>query len=211
MEPIYQPHYPNEPDWAADEELLYSKCCEAITRFTAEHSDEICSFLAFDSEPSSGYVNITLDTRENEIRESNQSQNYQIKERIRQFAYESSWQNAHYFVAERQSYTHCRSSGSFAYALYDRIEFEEWEYFLESFMDDLPPEDAPEYDKAASEAIELYSKYLEGHIILIFWKVIERLIADREIYKLNLASPFRLGYNFHDQGLITVVRIINWP
>jgi hypothetical protein len=211
MESMYQSHYPNEPDWAADEELLYSKCCEAIARFTAEHPDEVCSFLAFDSEPSYSYAIVALDTRENEIKESNRSQDYEIQNRIKQFAHENAWQKAHYFVAERQSHAHCRSSGSFAYAAYEHVEFEKWEDFLDSFMGDLPPEDAPEYDEAESKAIELHSKYLEGHVILIFWKVIERLIEEGEINKLNLASPFRLGYNFHDQGLITVVRIINWP
>ena len=211
MEPMYQSHYPNEPDWAADEELLYSKCGEAIARFSSEHPDEICSFLAFDSEPSYGYAIIALDTRENEIEESKQSQDHEIQNRIKQFAREDAWQKAHYAVGERQSYSHCRSTGGFAYAQYEHVEFEKWEDFLQDFMANLPPEDAPEYREAESKALDLYIKYLEGHAILIFWKVIERLIAEGGINKLNLASPFRFGYNFHDQGLITVVRIINWP
>jgi len=211
MELIYQPHYPNEPDWAADEELLYSKCCEAVSRFTAEHPDEVCSFLAFDSEPCYGYVLIALDTRENEIKESNRRQNYQVENRLKQFAHENAWQHADYYIAKSESYAHCESSGSFAYARYEHVEFERWVEFDESFAADLPPEDAPEYEEAETKALELHAQYLEGHVMLIFWKVIERLIEEGEINKLNLASPFRLGFNFHDQGLITTVRIINWP
>ena len=211
MEPMYQPQFEGEPDWAADEQLLYSKCCEAIARFVAEHPDELCSFLAFDSEPCYGYVIIGLDTRENEVKESNRRQAYEVENRLAQFKQPTAWKNAHYYVAERQAYAHCESSGSFAYAQYENVAFEHWEEFSNSFYNDLPPEDAPEYAEAESKAIELSADYLTGHVILIFWRVIERLIAEGEINKLNLASPFRLGYNFHDQGLITVVRVINWP
>lgn len=52
--------------------------------------------------------------------------------------------------------------------------------------------------------------YLEGSTRLVFWKVLERLIDSGLFSHLHLSSPFRVGYQFHDQELI-VLRILNWP
>jgi hypothetical protein len=211
MEPMYRPTYPDEPDWEADEALLYARSREAIAGFTAEHPREACSFFAFDSEPSEGYVLIALDTRENEIAESNRDQAYEIENRVRQFARENAWEVAPYYVAESQSYAHSTNTGGFADPDYAAVEFPGWNRFAASFTRDLPPQGTPGFAEAESQALDLYSSYLKGHVMLIFWRVIERLIASGDLDGLNLASPFRLGFNFHDQGLITVVRIINWP
>jgi hypothetical protein len=211
MLPMYRPRYPDEPDWGGDEELLYAVSREAVARFRAEHPREVCSFFAFDSEPSEGYVLIALDTGENEIAESSRDQAYEIANRAKQFDRENAWEAARYYIAERQSYAHCTSTGGFAFPDYESVEFAQWKRFAASFTRGLPPRGEPGFQEAESQALDLYSSYLQGHVMLIFWRVLERLIAEGDLHGLNLASPFRLGFNFHDQGLITVVRIINWP
>lgn len=150
-----------------------------------------------------------MDTRENEIAECQRHQVYEVATRVKQLASEHAWKNAEYYVANNQIYSHCISTGSFAFAQYETVEFSSWEEFSNSYAADLPPEGSPEYEAAETKAMELHGNYLEGHVILIFWKVIERLIAAGDLEKLNLASPFRLGYNFHDNHVITVVRILN--
>jgi hypothetical protein len=123
----------------------------------------------------------------------------------------AAWESARYYIVERQSYAHSTSTGGFAFPDYEEVEFRGWKRFAASFTRDLPPQGTPGFAEAESQALDLYSTYLHGHVMLIFWRVIERLIAEGDLHGLKLASPFRLGFNFHDQGLITVVRIINWP
>lgn len=52
--------------------------------------------------------------------------------------------------------------------------------------------------------------YAEGNTRIVLWRVIERLIESNAFGQLPLASPFRLGYQMHDDAL-TVLRILNWP
>jgi hypothetical protein len=52
--------------------------------------------------------------------------------------------------------------------------------------------------------------FLESNVRLVLWRVAERLVADEAFKPLTLASPFIVGYEFHD-GEDVVLRILNWP
>lgn len=210
-EPMYQPHYPNEPDWAADEELLYSRCCAAIEWFAKEHPDEVLSFIAFYSEPEFGYVLISLDTLDNEYRGLTSRQNGEAKPLIRQLTGENAWEVAEEYLSQRPLFrsSNGESTAYFAYSNYEEVKFEQWEVFSEIYAG-LPPEDTPEYEESCSRSYELM-KHLTGHILLIYWKVFERLIAEGTLKKVKLSSPFRLGYEFPYVGGMNVVRSVNEP
>lgn len=87
--------------------------------------------------------------------------------------------------------------GYFAYHMYADLNFPELAGFKES-------ETYPQKRNAVED------DYIEGHVRIILWKVIERLIASDTFSQLHLASPFRVGYEFHDGDLL-VLRILNWP
>jgi hypothetical protein len=195
-EAMYKTNYSEEPNWKEAEDMLFANCVEAVTRFAEENPSRTCSFLAFDSEPCYGYVFISLDTPENALQEAKREQDYEVQNRVKQFSREGAWQSAHYYIAERPSLAHSHNTGAFEFEQYQRVDFEGWEEFVQG--------------ESYPEAEEQNKDYLANHTILIFWRVIERLIEEGVLNVLKLASPFRLGYNFHD-GKLIVVRIINWP
>lgn len=90
------------------------------------------------------------------------------------------------------------SVGYFAYHIYAETRFPELEEFS---ANGTYPE--PEYDWQES--------YIDGNVRIVLWKVVERLIAENVFAPLRLASPFRIGYQFHDDGHFIVLRILNWP
>ncbi|MEO6891656.1 MAG: hypothetical protein ABI456_18870 [Ktedonobacteraceae bacterium] len=53
--------------------------------------------------------------------------------------------------------------------------------------------------------------YIAGNVRITLWKVVERLITSKVFAPLRLASPFRVGYRFHDDGHFIVLRLLNWP
>ncbi len=205
------PPYPHEPNWAEAEKLLYSKSCEAISRFVIEYPNALCSSFGFYLQPDYTSAFIAFDTLKNAIESAKQSEEREIKKRVEQFASDFAWQNAEFNLTFRQSYAHSRNTGDFEFFDYEQVAFDGWEEFFADFEAGLPSKDDPAYDAEETRACKAYGKYMNGHALLIFWKVIEKLIAEREIYKLNLASPFRLGFDFHDAGPMVVFRILNWP
>lgn len=194
--PIYTPQFENEPNWQEAEDALFAACGEAIERFQREQADKTVSFFAFDSEPSAGYALISIDTPENEQKNAVKEQEYEIALRPKKFSGEKAWESTEYFIQQRQPKTHCHSTGAMEFAQWESVELES----LEDFLQEIEEEE------------ELFQRhdYLMGHARLIFWRVFERLIAENAFAPLKLASPFRLGYNFHDESLV-VVRILNWP
>lgn len=197
---MYQPNYPEEPDWQKGEGKLFAACVRAIQRLAKEHPGTVCSYLGFDSEPYYGYVMIGFETPENSLKVARRKHAYEVKNQAAQFQHAHAWKTVHYFVEQRQCPGHSDSTGYFKFEQYEQVEFPEWQPFAES--ESYPEESSPENGSEPD--------YLEAHVILIFWKVIERLIAENALAPLELTSPFRLGYNFHDSDLVTV-RIINWP
>lgn len=193
--PIYKRQFDNEPNWQEAEDALFAACGEAIERLQREQPDATVSFFAFDSEPSAGYALISIDTPENEQKNAIKEQEYEVALRLKKFSGEKAWESTEYYIQQRQPKTHSHSTGAMEFAQWESVELESWEEFLQEIEEE-----------------ELFQRhdYLMGHARLIFWRVFERLIVENAFASLKLASPFRLGYNFHDESLV-VVRILNWP
>lgn len=213
----YGSRYPGEPNWAANEETLYQNCCESIDRFARENPETAVSFIGFDSEPCYGYVFIGFDTPQNEREVARKAQDYVLMNRRRQFANQDGWSGADYYIGKSQSYAHSTSTGEFAFEQFEEFGFNEWQDFSDAFdehfhnglvLDALHLEPIAATEDEDHALIE-HEQYLERNVMLIFWRVFERLIADGQFEKLHQASPLRLGFNFHDQGNITVLQILN--
>jgi hypothetical protein len=197
-EVIYRRSFPLEPDWTADEALLYERSRAAIDRFVTDNPSEFCSFFAFDSEPDYGYVLIAMDTARNALAKARDLDSSHVQSRYIHLAGEDAWKSSDYFCGEvHESFAYANSTGWFAYPDLDDVQFSHWQAFAESSS-------YPGADE------QLQTDYLRGHVTLIFWRVIERLVADGAFTNLSLWSPFRLGFNYHDEKLITL-RILNWP
>ncbi len=87
------------------------------------------------------------------------------------------------------------NTGDFKYSIFSKIIFEGWEEYSES--DEYPQDEISGDD------------YLEAHLSVVFWKVFDKLIEENQFQKLKMASPFYLGFSFHDEDQL-ILRIINW-
>lgn len=203
--------YPNVPNWSAAESLLYCKCCEAISRFTQEHPNLLCSSFGFYLQPDYTSLFIAFDSFKNTVTKAKRREAEEVKRRAIRFAAPNAWQNAEHELSQFQVYAHGRNTGDFEFYDYEQVVLEGWEKFIYDFEAALPPKDDPNYDAEETKMCIAYEKYMSGHAVLIFWSVIEKLISEGEIFKLNLASPFMTGFDTHDSGPMIMVRILNWP
>jgi hypothetical protein len=209
MEVGYGRGYPKLPKWQENEQSLYESSCNAINKFVEENPNIDVSFIAFDSEPCYGSVFINFDTPENERNVSLERQDYEIQNRRSLFVNQDAWKLADYYLLHRQSYNYSPNTGGFFYSQYAKCQFPEWETFSDSLSDRLPSENDPTYMKREKALMEEYEAFLHGNVMLLFWRVFERLKDDGIIGQLSQSSPLRLGFNFHDQESITVLQILN--
>src|SRR5579883_1969806 len=184
-------------DWQTIEQAVYDKAKEVIEGFAEEHPDKPCSFFACFADPFSGTFTFCFDTPENAAYEAMKHELMIL--RRRQAAYErlgraDAWRHARSSVnLPLRSYPHTCSF--FQYASYGKLEFN-W----------LEIADRHAYPQRG----EGEDNYLEGQTRWMLCRVMDRLVADRVFEHLAMTSPFRLGYEFHEEGL-TVLRLLNWP
>lgn len=184
------------PDWNEVERILYGESVAAIKRFSVEHTDEEVCYFAFDSEPYYGYVLICFDTTENSITEAKLSAERSLKS-VREFIQSyCDWQRAKSVMISASKLPFTNNTGDFKYQGYAEVNFGDWQDFA----------DSEEYPVGN---FELASDYLEGNLVIVFWKVIDRLIGEGHFSGLRMASPFYAGYGFHDEDQI-LLRILNW-
>ena len=193
---IYQRHYDDEPDWQQSENVIFEKSCDSIRRFALEHPECVCSFFAYMA--TSVYIDICLDSAQNGLSEAQKYQESWIGSRAKDLVTEDAWKIEQEYLA-RSMFTHSGSVGDFEFNPFERVHFLDWETFRRS----------PCYPECQKDNDP---DYLTGHVSLILWRVLERLHEAKIFQQLNLASPFRLGYEDYDdvRGLV-VVRIMNWP
>ncbi len=184
-------------DWQAIEQAVYDKAKGVIEGFAEEHPDKPCSFFACFADPFSGTFTFCFDTPENAAYEAMKQELMILRKR--QAAYErlgraDAWRHARSSVnLPLRSYPHTCSF--FQYASYAKLEFN----WLESAARHVYPQREEGQDN-----------YLEGQTRWMICHVMDRLVADRIFEHLTMTSPFRLGYEFHEEGL-TVLRLLNWP
>jgi hypothetical protein len=118
-----------------------------------------------------------------------------IARRAKMLSSPHAWHGARHFSSQPPVLDYSYSSGYFAYHAFVDIQVDELEDigFVAGYPHDVHSDD-----------------YAEGNTRIILWSVIERLIAGDAFHNLSLVSPFRLGYQMHDDAL-TVLRILNWP
>lgn len=194
---IYQRHYDDEPDWQQSEDALFDESCDTIRRFALEYPECICSFFAFAYNAVYGYIDICFDSARNGLIEAQKYQERWVASRLTELVNADAWKIEQNYLA-RSMFEHSLSVGDFEFASFERVHFREWETFSFSSC-------YPERQKDNDP------DYLTGHVSLILWRVLERLHEAKIFEQLNLASPFRLGYEDHDdvRGLV-VARIMNW-
>lgn len=186
----------NLPVWPEIEETLFNVGKIAIMRFAKEHPQELCSFFAYAWMVIDGDFSICFDTSSNALRAAKANEHEAMERRERMLGGTQAWRNARYFLTNPHIVDYTSDIDLFAYPLYEHVQIDSWNAFATN--EALPKNRSKE------------DTYLEGNVQLIIWKVFERLIKEELFNFLSLASPFRLGYQFHDQELV-VLRILNWP
>ncbi len=184
-------------DWQAIERALFEKEKSTIEQFAKEHPDIVCSFFACVAAPLLGEFAFRFDTPENAAYEAMKHELMIL--RRKQTTYEQlgstdAWRHARSSVnLPLQTYPH--TSDFFQYASYTKLDFN-WREMAKSH--------------AYPQREEGQDNYLEGQTRWMICRVMDRLVADRIFEHLAMTSPFRLGYEFHEEGL-TVLRVLNWP
>lgn len=183
-------------DWQSLEDRLFEQSKALILRFAAEHPDVTCSFFAYDTHPAYGEFLPSFDNSENMLRMAKEDEQRAIARREKMLKREWSWRSAH--TMWRSASDSSPDVGYFAYHIYAEIRFAELEEL--SMSGNYPQTNHKSEDN-----------YIDGNVRIVLWKVVERLIADEAFAPLRLASPFRVGYQFHDDGQFIVLRLLNWP
>jgi hypothetical protein len=184
------------PDWQKAEETLFEAGTATLEQFGKEHPGTICSFFAYYVYPSKGAIDVCIDTPENALHEAMREELFTLGRRQKLLKFPTSWQLASFYTEIPAIVDYAPNANLFQYASQARVTFEEWAAFCQS--------------KAYPETEKPQDDYLEGNIRIVIWKVCERLIQDKVFLHLDLASPFRVGYQFHERPLI-VLRVLNWP
>lgn len=185
-----------EPNWQIVESHLLSQSEVAVRQFVAQHGNEQCSFVAYAVDPYYGRFRICFDTLENGVHVARDNERRAMERRARMLTYDWSWQNAKDLSTKPRVTEYPPYTSDFAHYDYATMEFSGWPDFARS----------PHYPKGDRGPDD----YLEGNVRITIWRIIDALINGEIVKQLNLASPCRFGYQFHDEELI-VMRIVNWP
>ena len=179
-----------EPDWQSAEMRLYDACRDALASFSRENGSDVVSFFAFDTEPSAGQVILAFDTRENEVVQAKQTHDDAIAVQRLKGEAPGGFHTAKYYATRTPLTLHSSNTGDFAHAQYRSVAFPDWAECARA--DDYPEPEPGQGD------------YLEGHVIVMFRRVFDRLLRDDAFALLLRAVPFRLGFNFHDGELVVM-------
>lgn len=186
-----------EPDWERAYQRLLKETQAAIRRFAQEHPNVIVSDFWYDSEPCYGYVLIGINSLDSARRSAREIYDYHISYRRKLLTDDlDTWlDNAVYQLRVHSVKEAITNSGVFEFSQYAKIDFPEWQECAES--DDYP--DQPDYQ----------DDYLECRAAYLFWRTFETLVEQDAFSPLQLASPARLGFAFHE-GSANIMHLLNW-
>jgi hypothetical protein len=188
-------------DWAASDERLHAACVAALDRFAVEHAGEAVCYFALDAEPLDGAVSIGLDTLANNVRV--------VKEReaLAVSAREAELRRADAYKDVARGRIHSLNCPILSAFNTGRKDFAYPDYAGERFPEWNDLQTWPELDD--------YYPYLEPNVLLVLWRVTERLVAEGAFGALELASPFMVGYGVYEDEendfQQNIVRLLNWP
>lgn len=187
---------PQAPNWHQVEETLFEHGKAAIEQFAQEHPDELCSFFAYHSMPLAGQFAVCLDTYFHGIQEAMKYELDNIGQRQTYLKFKDSWRRASHYTEARRILEYTNDAELFHYAFYTEISFDGWSDFF----------DSEEYPQGRNDDED----YLTGNVCIVLWRVFERLIKAKIFQQLQMSTPFRVGYQFEDHGLV-VMRLLNLP
>jgi hypothetical protein len=99
----------------------------------------------------------------------------------------------HWSVPSKRIVDHTPHAGEFWKPDFAQINLPDWEDFFQ--RDD------------ADEAVDS-----QGHVIVLFWRVLTRLVDINAFQTVNMAPLFRLGFQFNDDDMgLVVSHILRWP
>ncbi|HEX4614063.1 MAG TPA: hypothetical protein VH092_38125 [Urbifossiella sp.] len=188
-------------DWEASAERLHAACVAAIGRFAVDHAGEPVCFFALDAEPLSGSVHLGLDTLANNVRVTRERAAAAVAARGTELRRADAWNGL------RRTLNHSLNHPIVSVFNTDRAGFAYPDYAVERFPEWGDVETWPELDD--------YYPYLEPNVLLVLWRVAERLVAEGAFGGLTLASPFAVGYGIYDGEEYgfrqNIIRLLNWP
>ena len=185
-----------EEDWNLSFEKLVMETKKSIEKFSAEHNDEIISYINYDTDPIYGYVLVSYNTLEHSNEFTRKQHDYNLSY-IRERIEKPSWQKyALERLKSRSFVPHCDSPGDFKYMGYSEIKFPDWESFSRS--------------EKPSEAEESNTAYLDRNVSMLLWRAMDKLAETDAFNNLKLSSPTLLGFNIHDSAPV-VTRMLNLP
>jgi hypothetical protein len=178
-------------DWKNAEDTLVQKSTVLIEEFAHAHPDLRVSFFAFGADYFYGDIAVAFDTPDNTYSQAVSWTEQVIEARITLSA-PNGWEYARYTLTKNRILEYPPSSGLFKYESYSVISFPEWEDYFGS--DEIPGHPDP-----------------QGHVLVLLWRVLERLVERQAFNCLRQASPFRIGFDLADDDLgLVVVRMFNW-
>jgi hypothetical protein len=205
------------PDWDAIQAQLHAVAQRAIARFAATHPENFCSFFAVAAQPYFGHFQICFDTPENAVRQAQKEERVAVTRRTRLLTLPGSWYDADGILEQTPVVDYSPHAALFASfdeeaALFP--ELEDWEALSAALVatpppTGRPPGTTPEEAEGDDARDARRNRYLYGQTYLMLWRLLERLIAEEAFAPLRLATPFRVGFQVHEEGLL-VVRILRW-
>ena len=118
----------NPPDWHKVEERLIDTSLLAISRFMAEHPNDLCSFFAFYSEPDVGLFGVCLDTHKNAIQTAMKNERQTFGRRQQLLKGPRPWSWAHSAIDIPRIVDYTPGVGRFAQVTYAESFFDQMLY-----------------------------------------------------------------------------------
>jgi hypothetical protein len=183
-------------DWRDVEERLLAWSRGSLQRFVQDHPDAICSFVAYGYNTDAGLFQLALDTPDNALQEGQRTEREAIARRRSMLSPEWGWRAAAYFSVTPRVVDYAPHAGAFAYHVEPALAIDALRQ-LQS-REDYPPSSESEDD------------YAQGNARVVIWRVVERLVEEDASAQVQMAPPFRVGYQIDDDELV-VLRILAWP
>ena len=185
------------PDFEEVESELLKESVSAVEEFARAHRAEAVCAFAFDADPGAGYFGVSFDTRENSLQRARDDERNDLERRALFWKKPDVWKRAMSVAWSTSLVDYNAFVGHFQYHLFHEIQFD-WRAFL----------DSPEYDRKNHGGED---GWIEAQLRPVLSRVIDRLVDANVFSRLNLASPFRLGYGYPGEPDLVVCRILNWP
>ena len=183
------------PDWMAIEEQVYDESLRDILAFAQTHQGVMLSCLAYHVVAYAGLLQLCFETPDHAVEIARRNEREAIMTRQRLLAPEYAWALASE-VLRRFPITLCpHETGEFAY-------FVDTPIIIEGI-------DGVDFETEHPTLSQGAGAYIDGHLQLVLWKVIDRLVAADAFNNLSISSPFAIGYQLHSDALV-IARMVNW-